>query len=98
MQTTHQYYAPQAAVGGVVADAAREAKDQQRRERARQQLLKLNKQKREDKIAGLLKELNQHIGLQAQHDSCDGEEYQMLLEEAGHESEEVSRDGVWSSG
>ncbi len=72
----------------------KEAKDRQRRERARQQLLKLNKQKREDKIAHLLKELNQHMTLQAQQESCDFEEYLVLLEEAGHESEEVSEGGV----
>lgn len=72
-----------------ITDASREAKDKQRREKARQQLLKLNKQKREDKIAALLRELNQHVTLRAQQESCDFEEYQLLLEEAGHESEEV---------
>ena len=81
----------QSAVGSAVLDASREAKDKQRREKARQQLLKLNKQKREDKIANLLRQLNQHIALQTQQESCDLEEYQVLLEEAGHES-------LWCSG
>ena len=70
-------------------DASREAKDKQRREKARKQLLKLNKIKREEKIATLLTQRNRHIALQAQQESCDAEEYQLLLEEAGHESEEV---------
>lgn len=76
-------------MGSVVTDVSREAKDKQRRERARQQLLKLNKKKREDKIATLLKELNQHLELQRQREAFDLEEYLLMLEEAGHDSEEV---------
>lgn len=74
----------------MVTDVSREAKERQRRERARQQLLKLNKKKREDKIAGLSQELNQHLELQRQRDSLDIEEYLLTLEEAGHDSEEVT--------
>lgn len=73
----------------MVTDAAREAKDKQRRERARQQLLKLNRKKREDKIASLLKELSQYSELLNQRDLMDPEEFQLMLEEAGHDSEEV---------
>lgn len=79
------------AVGPVVTDVSWEAKDKQRRERARQQLLKLNKKKREDKIASLLRELNQHQVLLAQKETSDIEEYLLMLEEAGHDSEEVSQ-------
>lgn len=82
-------YMLQSAVGSVVTDVSREAKDKQRRERARQQLLKLNKKKREDKIASLLTELNQHLELQGQRETFDLEEYLLMLEEAGHDSEEV---------
>lgn len=77
---------------------SREAKDKQRRERARQQLLKLNKKKREDKIAGLLRELNQHLELQRQRESFDLEEYLLMLEEAGHDSEEVGTTGLIDGG
>ncbi len=73
----------------MVTDAAREAKDKQRRERARQQLLKLNKKKREEKIAGLLKELSQQSELLSQRELVDPEEFMLMLEEAGHDSEEV---------
>ena len=72
-----------------MTDVSREAKDRQRRERARQQLLKLNKRRREEKIAGLLRELNQLLELQRQREALDLEEYVLLLEEAGHDSEEV---------
>ena len=78
----------------MVTDAAREAKDKQRRERARQQLLKLNRKKREDKIASLLKELSQYSELLNQRDLMDLEEFQLMLEEAGHDSEEVGRANV----
>ena len=73
----------------MVTDVAREAKEKQRRERARQQLLKLNRKKREDKIASLLKELSQHSELLGQRELADPEEFQLMLEEAGHDSEEV---------
>lgn len=80
--------------GSVIPDVSREAKDKQRREKARQQLLKLNKKRREEKIAGLLRVLNQHLQLRAQQESCDPDDYQLMLEEAGHDSEEVSEEGV----
>ena len=77
-------------VGAVVTDVSRELKDKQRRQRARQQLLKLNKKKREEKIASLLKELGQHLEVKSQQGTMDPEEYQLLLEDNGHDSEEVS--------
>ena len=70
-------------------DVSWEVKDKQRRQRARQQLLKLNKRKREVKIADLLKQLSQHLELRAQQENVDIEEYQLLLEDAGHDSDEV---------
>jgi len=68
---------------------SRELKDKQRRHKARQQLLKLNKKKREEKIASLLGELGRLFDLRTQQNSMDSEEYQLLLEEAGHQSDEV---------
>ncbi len=74
----------------MVTDLSRELKDKQRRQKAREQLLKLNKRKREAKIAGLLKELSQHFELRGVEGNVDPEEYQLLLEEAGYNSEEVN--------
>ena len=51
--------------------------------------MKLNKIKREEKIATLLTQRNRHVTLQAQQESCDAEEYQLLLEEAGPGSQEA---------
>ena len=72
-----------------MSDVSRELKDKQRREKARQQLLRLNKRKREEKIAALLQELSQHLELRAQQDALDPEEYQLLLEDSGHDTDEV---------
>ena len=86
----------QSASVSLVTDAAREAKDKQRRERARQQLLKLNRKKREEKIAGLLRDLSQHSELLSQQECTDPEEFQLMLEEAGYDSEEVClREGLY---
>ncbi len=83
------YTCVKASLGPVVSDVSRELKDKQRRQKARQQLLKLNKKKREEKIASLLGELGRLFELRTQQNSMDSEEYQLLLEEAGHQSDEV---------
>lgn len=72
-----------------MSDAGRELKDKQRRQKARQQLLRLNQKKREEKIASLLGELSLLLELRDQQSSVDPEEYQLLLEDAGHQSDEV---------
>ena len=76
-------------MGPAVSDMGKELKDKQRRQKARQQLLRLNKKKREEKIAGLLGELSQLLELREQQGCVDPEDYQLLLEEAGHHSDEV---------
>jgi len=84
----------QAPVGVVTSDVNRELKDKQRRQKARRQLLSLNKKKREEKIACLLDELGRLYDLRTQQHSLDIEEYQLLLEEEGYQSDEVGVAGV----
>ena len=43
-------FAVQAAAGSALTDVSREVRDKQRRQRAREQLLKLNQKRREEKV------------------------------------------------
>ena len=43
-------FAVQAAAGSTLPDVSREVRDKQRRQRAREQLLKLNQKRREEKV------------------------------------------------
>ena len=43
-------FAVQAAAGSTLTDVSREVRDKQRRQRAREQLLKLNQKRREEKV------------------------------------------------
>ncbi len=64
------------------------ARDAQRRQRAREQLLRVNQRKKEDKIATLttkLTMLTQQLEAQL---TFDPDEYQLLLEEGGFSSVE----------
>ena len=76
-------------MGVVSSDIGRELKEKQRRQKARHQLLSLNKKKREEKISSLLEELGRLFDLRTQQHSLDMEEYQLLLEEEGYQSDEV---------
>ena len=74
-----------------MSDVSREVKDRQRKQRARMQLLKLNQRKREEKIAGYQEQLERLAHLQQLQETEDAEDFQIIVEEAGHESVEVDK-------
>lgn len=66
--------------------AEQEERDQQRRGRARQHLLRLSQRKREEKIRDLEERLERLIHLQQLAAVTDSEEYGLILEESGFTS------------
>ena len=80
----------QAAAGSVVSDVSREVKERQRKQRAREQLLKLNQRKREEKIASYQEQLERLAHYQQLQETEDAEDFQLIIEEAGYESADVS--------
>ena len=89
----------QATSGSVVSDVSREVKERQRKQRAREQLLKLNQRKREEKIASYQEQLERLSHLQQLQETEDAEDFQLIIEEAGYDSTEVREHGLreWSS-
>ena len=69
-------------------EVSKELKDKQRRQRAREQLLKVNQKKKEEKIAAHQNELDGLLQLLEHQTTFDPEEYQMMLEDAGFDSSE----------
>ena len=74
----------------VVSDVSREVKERQRKQRAREQLLKLNQRKREEKIASYQDQLERLAHLQQLQETEDAEDFQLIIEEAGYETAEVN--------
>jgi actin-related protein 5 len=82
-------YSPSLATPLLMDAAGREARDRQRRERAREQLLKVNQRKREEKIAEFEEELERLLAVQTEREQLDAEEYSLLLEQAGFPTHEA---------
>lgn len=82
-------YSPSLATPLLVDAAGKETRDKQRRERAREQLLKINQRKREEKIAEYEMELEKLLSVQGEREQIDPEEYSLLLEETGFPSHEA---------
>ena len=78
-----------ASSGSVVSDVSREVKDRQRKQKAREQLLKLNQRKREEKIAGYQEQLERLAHFTQLQETEDSEDFQLIIEEAGYDSVEV---------
>ena len=68
--------------------ASKEQRDQQRRQRAREQLLRVNQRKKEEKIAAYQIQLNKLTQLLESQSTFDPEEYQLMLEDDGFMSVE----------
>ena len=83
-------YCLQTAGNSAVMDASRELKEKQRKKKAREQLLKWNQKKREEKIATYMLQLEQLLQLQQAQETVDPEEFQLMLEESGYDTVEVS--------
>ena len=75
-------------------EVSKELKDKQRRQRAREQLLRVNQKKKEEKIAAYQNELDGLLQLLEYQTTFDPEEYQMMLEDGGFDSLEELQKAV----
>lgn len=66
-----------------VDEVSKELKDKQRKQRARDQLLRVNQKKKEEKIADYQNKLDDLSQLFKSQLTVDPEEYQLMLEESG---------------